>query len=67
MKWRAEFESLDPRKFEIEEDPVVGFYFYVFEDGKCIGDQLQDTLDVAIQSALDDYDVPKDAWRKVEK
>jgi len=31
MKWTAKPESLKPRYFEIKEDPVTGFYLYVFE------------------------------------
>ncbi len=66
MKWRAEPEALKPRSFEIKCDPIVGFYLYVFEEGKCVRDHLQDSFEIAIESALEDYDVPKDAWRKVE-
>lgn len=67
MKWCADCESLKPRYYEIKHDPLVGFYLYVFEGGECVRDHLQDTLEVAIESALEDYDVPKDAWRKVEE
>ncbi len=67
MKWCVESEALMPRNFEIKHDPLVGFYLYVFENGKCIRDHLQDTLEIAIESAFEDYDVPKDAWRKAEE
>jgi len=67
MKWRAESEALKPRSFEIKHDPLVGFYLYVFENGKCIRDHLQDTFEIAIDSASEDYDVPKTAWRKMEE
>jgi hypothetical protein len=63
MKWRAEPEFLKPRSFEIRRDPSVGYYLYVFEEGRCIRDHLQDTFEIAVESALEDYDVPKDAWR----
>jgi len=66
MKWRAQPDNLKPKRFEIEHDPVIGFYLYVFEGKNCIGDYLQDTFEVAIESALEDYDVPKDAWKEVE-
>ncbi len=67
MKWRADSECLKPRHYEIQHDPAVGFYLYVFEGSRCVRDHLQDTLEIAIESALEDYDVPKDAWRKVEE
>lgn len=66
MKWRAGSQALEPRYFEIKHDPLVGFYLYVFENGQCIRDHLQDTFEIAIESAFEDYGVPKDAWRKVE-
>ena len=67
MKWRAASESLKPRHYEIKHDPLVGFYLYVFEGDKCVRDHLQDTLEIAIESASGDYGVPKDAWKKVEE
>ena len=66
MKWQANPKTLEPRSFEIKHDPVVGFYLYVFERGKCIRDPLQDTFEIAVESALEDYDVSEDAWSKVE-
>ncbi len=67
MKWRAESELFKPRSYEIKHDPLVGFYLYVFEDGKCIRDHLQDSFAIAVEAALEDYDVPQDAWKKVEE
>ena len=49
MKWRAQPDNLKPKRFEIEHDPVIGFYLYVFEGKNCIGDYLQDTFEVAIE------------------
>lgn len=66
MKWYAKPETLKPMHFEISEDPFVGFYLYVFEGNKCVKDHLQDTLEIAIESALEDYGVPKTSWKKVE-
>lgn len=66
MKWRADSESLKPRHYEIKHDPRVGFYLYVFEGAKCVRDHLQDTLEAAIDAALEDYCVPREAWREVE-
>lgn len=67
MKWRADSELLKPRHYEIKHDPLVGYYLYVFEGGKCVRDHLQDTFEIAIESAFEDYDVPRHAWRKVEE
>lgn len=65
MKWRANYGSLKSRHYEIKQDPYVGFYLYVFEDNKCIRDYLQDTLDIAMECAFEDYGVPKNAWEKI--
>jgi hypothetical protein len=63
--WRAESQASNSMNFEIKHDPLVGYYLYVFENGKCVREYLQDTLELAIESAFDDYKVPKDIWRKV--
>lgn len=67
MKWRANSESLKPRLYEIKYDPAAGFYLYVFEDNKCIRDYLQETLEIAMECAWEDYAVPKNAWKKFEE
>ena len=64
MKWQATLEN-QLRCFEIKEDPLVGFYLYVFENGKCTNDHLQDTFEMAIESAWEDYNVPKNAWKRI--
>lgn len=67
VKWRAEPETLKPRSFEIKHDPSVGFYFFVFKNGQCIRDHLQDSLEIAIEAGFENYGVPKDAWEEVEE
>lgn len=67
MKWHANYESLKPRCYEIKHDPFVGFYLYIFEGDKCICDHLQDTLELAMECAWEDFGVPKGSWEKVEK
>lgn len=67
VKWKAKSNSTKNRYYEIKYDPNVGFYFYVFENDKCIHDYLQDTLELAMECALEDFGVPKEAWEKVEK
>lgn len=66
MKWQAKSQALIPRYYVIKQDPSVGFYLYVFEGDKCIFDYLQDTLELAMESAWEDFGVPKDAWEKIE-
>lgn len=66
MKWKATLPSSNSKHYEIKYDPPVGFYLHVFERDKCIRDYLQDTLDVAMECAWEDFGVPKNAWKKVE-
>lgn len=67
MKWKAKADSIKTRHYDIKRNPNFGFYFYVFENDKCIHDYLQDTLELAMECALEDFGVPKEAWEKVEK
>jgi len=66
MTWQAKTPSLIPMSYEIKYDPAAGFYFYVFKNNLCIKDYLQDTLDIAIEMAWEDFGVPKNVWKKVK-
>jgi hypothetical protein len=66
MRLLAKPDLCGRREFVIEEDDAVGFYLYVYEDGRCVRDHLQDTLQLAVDSAFEDYQVPKEAWQRVE-
>jgi len=66
MKWIADAPSLKPRRYEIKYDPFAGFYLFVYENDKCIRDHLQDTLEIAMECALEDYGVSKNLWQKIE-
>lgn len=66
MRWRANYESHENRHYEIRYDPFAGFYLYVYQKDKCIYDHLQDTLEIASESAWEDYGVPKNSWKQVE-
>lgn len=66
MRWEAKPEFLYPVHFEIIFDSSVGFYLYVYDKEKCIKDYLQDTFEVAVQSALEDFGVPKNEWKKIK-
>lgn len=72
MKWSAEVQN---RKYTIDQEEwkdgdtgevVYQYTLGVWQDKKCIDHQHQDTLEITIDSALEDYGVPKDAWRQVE-
>lgn len=47
--------------------PEVGAYLYVFEnEGRDVGDYLQDTIQICIEFAFEEFAVPMDAWREKE-
>ena len=49
--------------FVIEEDnPDVGVYLYVYREGKCVSDHLQDDITSCIEFAFENFDVPKTLW-----
>ncbi len=66
MKWQAKLKCFPQIYYEIKRGPSVGFYLYVFQNGKCIHDYLQDTLELAIEFAWEDFGVPKNAWEKCD-
>jgi hypothetical protein len=56
------------QNFEIRDGGNgVGFYFFVYENGKCIRDHLQDTLEKAKSFAQRYFNVPESAWKKVDE
>jgi len=64
MKWIAHINK--PRKidFEIVYDESVGYYLYVYDSNDIESkDELQDTLEIAMQVAKEDFNVPIDAWK----
>ena len=67
MKWVANCELELNRCFEIEFAPPVGYYLYVYKEGQCIMDYLQDTFEIAVDMAFEDFGVPKDSWRLEEE
>jgi hypothetical protein len=66
MEWVANIDKPFAQRFVIKRDVAVGYYLYVYERGQCIRDHLQDTLDLAIGCALEDYGVPTDRWQKID-
>ena len=52
--------------FRIEEDyPEVGAYLYIIENGKCLKDYLQDSIEVCKSLALEEYGIPVDSWNLI--
>lgn len=76
MEWRAEIIHPKPLKFVIvkewftniiaSEPGQYGYYFYVYENGRNTYDYLQDTLEIAMEQAFEQFAVPYEAWRKVK-
>ena len=49
--------------FKIEEDyPEAGVYLYVYENGQCVKDCLQNDISTCKAIALEEYNVPMDSW-----
>jgi hypothetical protein len=67
MKWHANVKCFNYQRYEIKHDRSVGFYLYVFKGDRCVCDYLQDTLELAMECAWEDFGVPKEAWEKVEE
>lgn len=62
---KAKYNELE---FVIEEDhPDVGVYLYVYQDGTCVRDILQNDTATCIDVAFEDFGVPKEVWRMSEK
>lgn len=64
MKWQTGAVPGTDLTFEIEHDAAAGYYLYVFENGKCVRDHLQDTFDAATQQAFVEYRVPIRSWKQ---
>lgn len=64
MKWVAIISNT--KRCEIEHDPEAGYYLYIFKNNECIKDYLQDTLEIAMEIAQEEYDVSRNSWKKSE-
>jgi hypothetical protein len=66
MKWTAKQEtSLGKLDCTIKHDKYAGYYLYIYINGVDTYDYLQDTYDIAVDQAFEQFGVPKDAWQKV--
>jgi hypothetical protein len=61
------YESIqDNRVFKIEEDyPEAGAYLYVYVDGRCTHDYLQDNVEMCKAFAFEEFNVPADSWELI--
>ena len=64
MRWTAETTYPKRLTYAIEHDEFVGFYLYVYDGGRCIHDDLQDTLDFAKEVAFEKFSVPMNSWKE---
>jgi len=68
MKYKILIAENNIRNFRIEEDyPEVGAYLYVYENGKCIYDYLQDSVKDCIEFALEEFGLPLDSWSEIQE
>jgi hypothetical protein len=51
------------RRFEIASDgSPVGFYLFVYEGTRCTHDYVQETIESAKESAVEQFGVPLESW-----
>lgn len=64
MENRVELiSSFEDKYFLILEDlPEVGCYLYVYQNGQCIKDFLQDNIEQCKHIAFEDYGINYDSW-----
>ena len=54
------------KNFVIEQDiPEVGWYLYVYKNGNCIADHLQNDYETIIDAAKERYGIPKNKWTEI--
>ena len=54
-------------RFSIEHDSSIGWYLYVYQEGKCVRDYLQDSELKAKEQAAEDFDVDFSLWHEEEE
>ena len=69
---KMEFRIYEARQdniiFRIEEDyPEVGAYLYIIENGKCIKDFLQNSIESCQSIAFEEYNIPKTRWKLIHE
>ena len=46
------------------EIPKIGAYLFIYENGICTYDYLQDTIEICKEQAFKDWGVPMDSWEE---
>jgi len=63
QKWVAYQENYT---FLIQEEGInIGCYLFVWKNKTCIRDYLQGDQEICKQQALEEYEIPFDAWKKI--
>ena len=47
----------------VEDDPDIGWYLYVFQNGNSVYDSLQDDIDTLKEIALEKFSCPLSNWK----
>ena len=56
------------RRFRIEEDfPKVGFYLLIYQNERCVRDDLHNSVKDCMEIAMEDYGVPLINWKEISK
>jgi len=67
MEFKIFETNYNNKVFRIEEDyPEVGAYLYIYEDGICIKDFLQNSIKDCMEIALEKYQITFDKWNKIK-
>ncbi|MEI6092016.1 MAG: hypothetical protein WCR42_16315 [bacterium] len=45
--------------------PEIGSYLYIYKNGRCEYDFLQDTVDICKEQAFEEFGIPLDSWVEV--
>ena len=57
---------INNQEFIIEQDNhEIGWYLYVYSNGKIIKDHLQDDIETIKAQAKNEYSVPEEAWVEI--
>ena len=62
-KWIAESADEPTKRFVIEEEEGIGFYLYVYEGEKCTNDYLQDSFEIVVEQAEEEFGITLNAWK----
>jgi hypothetical protein len=68
MKFKILEADFNERIFRIEEDyPSVGSNLYIYENGKCIKDFLQNSIKDCMEFAEEEFGLPVELWVEIKE